>query len=200
MQGEEAQLNRIFWGQKILRDLSFIHSSTESVKHRPDDLWSCNCRTNANCPYLVSYKKPCDFSETTEQNYKSCSQRMCRGENVVNYTQNQTCSLPRSRRTRAWPDPEGWNPFRSEGPIVQQDLVLKPLTRSYHKWSNPKNTPIAICPASTSAYQPVPPNPVQLVPNSWSERQIWALPPVSLLETRRWSFCFLESQCHSIGF
>lgn len=62
---------------------------------------------------------------------------MCRGENFDFQMPLEPISPPTHtlQKTRTSREFEHRNPFRSQGSIVQEDLVLKPL---YHKWPSVK--------------------------------------------------------------
>lgn len=111
-------------------------------------------------------------------------------------------SCPLLSEPRAWDSIGIWTPepFQSEGCAIQEALVLKPLTISYHKW--PSSRALQSKPALQHFHIPArSPTPLTLAPNSGlcTELSLAACLLTSrLLKESR--FFFLRSQCHSIGF
>ena len=58
-----------------------------------------------------------------------------RGKFWLQITLGTKVSPKQNQRTWPWPELECWNPLGSEGPSVQEDLVLKPLYYTLPKMS-----------------------------------------------------------------
>lgn len=79
-----------------------------------------------NWTYTASNKKLSCFSETREQNHKSYSQNLHRGENFdLRQHPKAKFLLPQNQRTRTILEPDCQSPFWSDGSAIPEELVLK---------------------------------------------------------------------------
>lgn len=108
---------------------------------------------------------------------------MCRGENfglqLHLEPKSHSPPCPWNQRTRTQSEFEPWNPFTSQGSIVQKDLVLTSLD---HKWSSLKVLQLTLAPAGL------------LHTFHWPLKK-----PLNLVQQTRWIWGTITSPIFSAG-
>lgn len=128
----------------------------------------CNHRTSSKWSYCVPNKMLSCFSETHTKT-SSHTAEACTEEITLtsSCTQNQSLAVPSPREPKDWDINGTWTPepFRSEGSTVQEDLALKLLTISYHKWPSSEFLQLKL--ALTVLLHSCSFNPLKACPKPW---------------------------------
>lgn len=111
-------------------------------------------------------------------------------------------SSPHATEPKDWDMTRTWTPepFQKQSVLCPEDLVRKPLTIFYHKWSNSltlklKSALPALLHTSMSCSL------FKTHPEPWIRETSWSLASRVLAgQPRNKAFSLLRNRCHSIGF